>query len=131
MSKRALQEYQQVSHQGTIPEANPYKLIQMLMQGALDKLYSVKAPMLNKEIAKKGNQISTVISILDCLQNSLDFDQGGEVAYNLNDLYEYMMQCLTEANLHNDINKIDEVIQLLINIKAGWDGIEPSAKAGK
>lgn len=121
--------YQQINQQSSVPEASPHKLIQMLMQGALDKLDFAKGYMQNNNVEQKGLQISLAISIIDGLKASLDFDKGGEIAQNLNDLYIYMMDQLVKANLENDVSKLDEVHQLLATIKEGWDQIDNTGKS--
>uniref|UniRef100_UPI00053A32A2 flagellar export chaperone FliS n=1 Tax=Pseudomonas aeruginosa TaxID=287 RepID=UPI00053A32A2 len=55
----------------------------------------------------------------------LDFEACGELAANLDRLYAYMSMRLTEANLKNDAGKLEEVSELLRNIKSGWDAIAP------
>lgn len=127
VQKSGAQAYQQINQQSTVPEANPHRLIQMLMEGALNKIEFAKGYMQNKDIEKKGVQISLAISIIDGLKASLDTEKGGEVAQNLNDLYMYMMDKLVEANLNDDTQILDEVHQLMQTIKEGWDGIEQKA----
>ena len=61
------------------------------------------------------------------LQSWLDMEKGGEIAGNLNNLYDYMVRRLLEANTENDQAALDEVAGLLGEIKAGWDGIAPGA----
>jgi flagellar protein FliS len=53
----------------------------------------------------------------------LNLEQGGEIAANLDALYEYMVTRLLEANLKSDAALVDEVAGLLRNVKSGWDGI--------
>ncbi len=57
------------------------------------------------------------------LRESLDQQNGGEIAANLDRLYEYMVARLVEANIGNDVALIDEVAGLLRNVKSGWDAI--------
>ena len=92
----------------------------MLIDGALEKISSAKGFMQRNEIADKGNYISWAISIIEGLRLSLDSDAGGEVAENLENLYEYMGRRLLEANLNNDEKMLDEVSDLLNTIKSAW-----------
>jgi flagellar protein FliS len=74
-------------------------------------------------IAEKGANISWAISIIEGMRASLDLDAGGDIARNLNDLYDYMGRRLLEANMRNDAKALDEVMSLLREIKTGWDAI--------
>ena len=125
----ALKEYGKVGVQSGAAFASPHRLIQMLLEGALEKISSAKGFMERKDIEKKGNYISWAISIIEGLRISLDFEKGGEIAENLNGLYEYMKVRLVEANLHNSQEMLDEVATLLNTIKAGWDAIPEDVKS--
>ncbi|GMR19932.1 MAG: flagellar export chaperone FliS [Gammaproteobacteria bacterium] len=119
----ALQEYQQVGTQGSVNYASPYKLVQMLMGGVLDRIASAKGHMKRKEIAEKATSISKAIGMIEGLRVSLDMDLGGKVAQNLDGLYEYMIRRLVESNTNNNVLILDEVMGLLAEIKQGWDDI--------
>jgi len=93
------------------------------MGGALDKLLAARRYMIAKDIAKKGENISWTISIIDSLRSCLNVEVGGEFAQNLYALYDYMEQKLLEANIKNDTQLIDEVAKLMIQVKSGWDAI--------
>lgn len=119
----AMQQYRQNHVQGGVEFASPHRLVQMLMEGALEKILSAKGSMANKDIAKKGEQISWAISIIDSLRSCLDLDAGGDFAQNLSALYDYMEQQLLMANIKNDPSILNEVAQLIIQVKSGWDAI--------
>jgi len=55
-------------------------------------------------------------------------DAGGEIANNLDDLYEYMGRRLLDANISNDTAILDEVCSLMIEIKGAWDALPDSVK---
>ena len=124
-----LSSYNQVAVQTDANTASPHKLIQMLLEAALDKIAKAKGLIANKQIPEKGKTISTVVSIVDALRASLDHSVGGEISGNLDALYEYMIIKLTEANLNNDLNLLDEVSKLLREIKIGWDSIPQDIQA--
>tara|TARA_R110000772_G_scaffold230854_1_gene341594 strand:+ start:449 stop:871 length:423 start_codon:yes stop_codon:yes gene_type:complete len=119
----AMKQYQHNYIQGGAETASPHRLVQMLMEGALDKLLAARRSMIAKEIAKKGENISWTISIIDSLRSCLNVEVGGEFAQNLYALYDYMEQKLLEANIKNDTKLIDEVAKLMIQVKSGWDAI--------
>ncbi len=122
-NQSAMNQYQQVGNQSTAAFANPHRLIQMLMEGALEKISKAKGFMKNGDIAKKGEHISWAISIIEGLRVSLDHSHGGKISENLEALYVYMNSRLTQANLNNSIEMLDEVTHLLLDIKSGWDAI--------
>jgi len=119
----ALQQYKKVGVQSGVENASPHRLIQMLMEGALDKISRAKGHLERGEMAGKGEYVGWAMSIIDGLRVSLDHNLDNEIVRNLDDLYEYMGRRLLEASMKNDVAILDEVSNLLREIKAGWDGI--------
>lgn len=116
-------EYRKVGVQTGVENASPHKLIQMLLDGAIEKVQLARGYMERREIAQKGQTVSWAMAIIDGLRSSLDMGRGGEVAENLDALYDYMLHRLAEANLRNDLAMLDEVVKLLNEIREGWNGI--------
>ncbi len=121
--RSALNQYSQNAVQAGIESASPHRLIQMLMEGALAKIAVARGHMERGEIRDKGEQIGCAISILEGLKASLDHEKGGDIARNLEDLYTYMERRLIESNRGNDVSLLDEVTDLLKQIKEAWDAI--------
>jgi flagellar protein FliS len=124
----AMKQYKQVSVHSGIMDASPHRLIQMLMEGALEKIALAKGSMANKNIVSKGENISKAIEIIGGLQSSLNKDAGGELAANLGNLYDYMTRRLVDSNLRNDPRILDEVAGLMAEIKMGWDNMPETFK---
>ena len=118
-----IKAYNQVAVHTGVNEASPHRLIQMLLDAALEKIAKAKGFMANSKIQQKGENISLAISIIDVLRASLDMQAGGELSKNLESLYDYMTRRMTEANLKNDVTLLDEVTNLLLPIKQAWDAI--------
>jgi flagellar protein FliS len=127
--RSALNQYSQNAVQAGIESASPHRLIQMLMEGALAKIAVARGHMERGEIRNKGEQIGCAISILEGLKASLDHEKGGDIARNLEDLYTYMERRLIESNRGNDVSLLDEVSDLLKQIKEAWDAIAGHAAA--
>jgi len=122
-TRGAINQYEKVKTSAAIEDASPHKLIQMLMEGALEKIAMAKNFIDSGDIPNKGSHISWAISIIDGLKVSLNKDAGGDIAENLEMLYDYMQRRLVEANLHSDKSILDEVAGLLNEIKGAWDAI--------
>ncbi|MES9999692.1 MAG: flagellar export chaperone FliS, partial [Candidatus Thiodiazotropha lotti] len=103
--------------------ATPFRLVQMLMTGALDGMANARGSIIRKEHEARNNEIKWVISVIDALRGALDFEQGGEIANNLDMLYDYMIRRLFTANVEQDVDALDEVISLLKEIKTAWDAM--------
>lgn len=121
--KNPLQGYRSQGLKEVVENATPHALIQMMMGGALDRIASARGCMEHGDIPGKGEQIGWAISIIDGLRVSLDKPAGGELAENLDRLYDYMMRRLLEANVRNEAAGLDEVAGLLRQIKSAWDAI--------
>ncbi len=128
-ASKAMQQYAQVGTRTGIEDATPHRLVQMLMEGALDRIAAAKGHMSRGETARKGEYIGLAISIIDGLRAALDREAGGEIAQNLEGLYDYMCRRLLEANLNNDVGILDEVGRLMGAIKTAWDAIADKPEA--
>jgi flagellar protein FliS len=123
--------YKSVATHGAAQEADPHQLICMLMDGALDRLVSAKGCIERKELVAKAALLHRVGAIIDELRCSLDHSAGGEIAANLDRLYDYMMRRVLTANLSNDVIAIDEVVRLLREIRDAWVSIPLQARMVK
>ena len=119
-----LKQYQQINVQAAVTGASPHALIHLLLKGGVERVAKAKRYMLSKDV-EKGIIISQAISILDGLRNALNLQIGGEIAENLDNLYEYCQRRLLHANITNDPSIMDEVLSLLREIMSAWDAISP------
>lgn len=120
----ALRQYQKVGSHAQTSEASPHRLVQMLMEGGLDRIAQAKGAMSRKDMAGKSVSISKAIAIIGGLREGLDMDNhGSDALRNQDNLYHYMMKRLAEAGIKSDPKMLDEVAGLLITVKEGWDAI--------
>lgn len=133
MYSKGANQYRQVGATSEVAGADPHRLIQMLMEGALTRMSQAKGMIDEKNYEGKAKLLGRVMEIIATLQSSLDHDKGGDISSNLERLYDYMNRRLLEASRENDTGMIDEVMSLLLEIKSGWDGIraEYLASTGK
>ncbi len=126
----AVKAYARVGVETDVASANPHKLILMLFEGARLAVTTAKLHMQRNEISAKGEAISKAISIIDQgLKASLDVNAGGKLAEKLYALYEYMCHRLLLANLNNQPEMLDEVINLLRELNDAWRSIGQAVPA--
>ncbi len=129
MTHASLKKYQQ-TNKSTAQQASPYQLVAMLFQKLLGNIATAKGAISQSNFEKKGTELSNAIAIIGVLEGSLDFKQGGEVSENLAALYRFCSEQLLVASTNNDPDKLEDIIQILLPIKAGWDSI-PLETQGK
>lgn len=129
-SKRGVGAYATVGLETGVASASPHKLVVMLYDGAMVSILSGISNMKAGNIPAKGAAISKAINIIDNgLRAALDKKVGGEIAQNLDALYEYISARLLKANLSNDPAILEEAHALLSELREAWNAIDPQAAA--
>ncbi len=124
-----LAAYQSVSVHGAVAGADPHRLVLMLMDGVLERLSMARACIERGDIARKAQLLHSCMTLIAELRGSLNTEQGGALARNLSDLYEYMSRQVLRANADNNIGFIKEVSSLLAEIRSAWVAIGPEVRA--
>ena len=129
-SQRAANQYRQAQNHGMVAAASPTRLVQVMFEQILAQLATahgcmgrIKNNLPLQEVVSKGKSLNKAIRLIDQLNATLDMERGGQVAQNLRNLYLYMLERLTFANINNDSATVTEVASLVAKIKAGWDRI--------
>ena len=116
----ALAGYQQTNAYGQVEQADGHELIRLLLETLSARISQARHSIEENDIIEKTARLSKALNILDGLRMSLNTEQGGEIAANLDDLYDYMQRQLVRANAHNNIAILDEVKALAEEIKQAW-----------
>jgi len=130
LAVKAVNQYQSADN-SSIVYADPHKLILRLMSGAIERIAQARGAMQHGDVTQKGEFLGKAISIIGGLEACLDHSQEGSLSTNLSDLYHYMIVTLTQANIEDDIAKLNEISALLLDIKSAWEQIsEPGTQIG-
>lgn len=122
-TQAALKSYAKVHYRANVEIASPHRLIDMLFEGAMERIVQAKGAMAYGNIELKGNKINSAVSIVGGLRESLNTDEGGDLAMNLDGLYLYIQQLLTQAHSRNEPALLDEAATLLGDLRSAWKQI--------
>jgi flagellar protein FliS len=126
--KSSLAAYQSVSALGSVAQADPHKLVQMLFDAAAERMVTARACIERGDITRKAQLLHSCVILIAELRGSLNLADGGELAQNLGNLYDYMVRQLLLANVENDANKVAEVLGLLNDVRGAWIAIGPEVR---
>jgi flagellar protein FliS len=124
----SLAAYNSVSVHGGVADADPHRLVQMLMDALADRLSTVRGCIERGELVRKAQLLHSCVILVAELRGSLNLAAGGELAQNLSNLYDYMVRRLLMANLNSDPNPVVEVLALLNEVRGAWIAIGPEVR---
>jgi len=108
--------------------ASPEKLVKMLYDGAIKNLEKSRVGLSDSSTSRSpevGQALSKAMGIIGELRASLDHAAGGDIARNLDQLYEFSLDQLSQANLQRTPDGVNNTLDVMRTLKEGWDGIIP------
>lgn len=118
--------YARIGLESGILAASPHQRISMLFDQYQASIRMARLQMQAGNVAEKGKAITRAINIVSRgLRASLDMQQGGAIARQLDDLYDFVVRLLLRAHLENDEASLSAAAELLQPIAASWNAIGP------
>jgi flagellar protein FliS len=125
----AANAYAKVGLESGVVAASPHQLIVLLYEGAELAVRMAIRHMRDGDLMKKSAAVTKASSIiLDGLRAALDTRQGGELALQLDALYDYMNNRIMLAHLRNETAPLEEVLGLLQELREAWQQIGTPAR---
>lgn len=125
VNTRSASAYKRASVEASVDMADPHQLVNLLFEALQRSIGAAKLHMQAGDVPNKCTQIGNAVRILEeGLRAPLDLEKGGDIAANLNAVYEYCVSKLVLANARNDMAALDEVQRLIEPIASGWKQIE-------
>ena len=109
--------------------ASPEKIIKLLYDGVIGNLERSRIGLLDPQTSRSaevGVALGKALGIIGELRAALNHEVGGDISQNLDMLYEFSSEQISEANVTRTAEPIDNTLQVLRTLKEGWDGILPS-----
>jgi len=126
LSRNRANPYQQNQVMTGVAGADPHRLIQLLLDGATERMALARGCIQRGDLAGKGERISRTIAIVEALRASLNFDVEGGLSERLDSLYDYVIRRLLDANLRADVAALDEAAELMEEVRGAWASIAPT-----
>lgn len=124
-SPRAANAYQRINVETSMHTIDQHQLVSLLYEGVINAVATARGAMARGDVLLKCNSISKAIRIIEeGLRTALDKEAGGELAQNLDALYDYCVRRLTLANARNDDEMLHEVMRLIEPVALGWNEIK-------
>ncbi|MGI6407095.1 MAG: flagellar export chaperone FliS [Thiopseudomonas sp.] len=107
-------------------DLTPYEAVKVLLDGALEYTSAAIVAQRENDPAGRGEAVDTTLTIIGLLQDSLDRDSGGELAQNLDALYDYMTRRLANVAIDKTTGTLEEIQSLVVQIRDAWAEIDPA-----
>ena len=127
MYHRNLKAYKATIIAADLAVADPHRVIQLMMQGFLERLAQAKGAIERQDMEAKSLAVSKAQGLLHGLQDALDMSQGA-ISEDLHGLYAYMDERIWDASLTRDVAPLEEVMNLMVTIKSAWDQLPEAEK---
>ncbi len=129
-SPRAASAYQRIHVETSVDTMDQHQIVSLLFDGLLGSISAARGALARGDIAVKCAAISKALRIIEeGLMTGLDTTDGGELAANLEALYDYATRRLILANARNDDGMLQEVQRLIDPLAQSWKTVKKQVSA--
>ena len=120
-SKSGIHAYKQAN----VVTADPRKLVIMCYEGAISNLTMACDAYRSGHFERKCTALVKAQDIIMLLIQSLDLKRGGQIAQNLDSLYNYILRRITEGDIKQDTAPLEEASKILNTLLTSWKQASP------
>ncbi len=124
--KKLLDQYRNTGIESAVLSATPHKRVALLYEAAIRHVRLARMAVEKRDIENKSLNTGKAMDIVSGLRSVLDHEKGGELAAQLDALYEFVLRYLLEGSKDNDTAKYDVVIEVLETLQDGWNNMPES-----
>lgn len=125
----ALDSYRRAGVISEVEAASPHRLVQILMEKALENLNLAAARFTANQIIERRKSVSEAVAFIDALRQALTPAGESAVSANLDALYSHMIERLLASNITNNPSEIKHSAELMEKIKSAWDELPDAVTA--
>ena len=115
----AMQAYRQVGNQGLSSD----RLVLLGLDGILEYLRRARLAIEEGDLTIKAQSMDKAYQLTAHLLASIDFENGGEIARNLDSLYRFLLNQLAQANIFDDLQALDACRPVVEDLRDAWRGL--------
>jgi len=104
-----------------VETATGLELVVMCYEHAIRFIKEAKLHYERAQYLEKGRALQRALDIINELKCSLDFERGGEIANNLESLYNFIIRGLLEADIQRNLDFFDIASDILSDLKEAWE----------
>lgn len=123
MRRKLLDQYKNTGIESAVLSATPHKRVALLYDGAIRHVRQGRLAAEQGNIERKSFHTGKAMDIVSGLRSVLDHEHGGELAAQLDALYEFVLRYLLEASRDNAVDKYDVVVEVLETLQDGWNNM--------
>ena len=106
--------------QTQVQTADRGKLLLMVYDLAIHSIQEARQAMIDQDFTVRGQRLDKGLRAIGELRKSLDMERGRDISASLDQLYDFMMRRITEANVNNSAEHLDVVIRILEDLRETW-----------
>lgn len=107
-------------HRTNVETASQADLIIMCYEKFIQLMHQSRSYFEEGKFEEKARALQKALDIMQELQQSLNFEKGGEIANNLDAIYTYLNRRLLEGDIKKDLSVFDEAARVMGELKEAW-----------